>query len=71
MKYLATRKPMKCPKCGALNIARIQYGMPVWSHELEIEIKNKTVVLGGCCVSTHSPSWQCISCSTEIYRSDS
>jgi len=34
MKYSYIRKPRKCPKCGALTIARILWGMPAYSEKL-------------------------------------
>ncbi|MGL5950955.1 MAG: hypothetical protein ACRCZH_06010 [Cetobacterium sp.] len=45
---------IKCPACGSRNTARIQYGMPMLDEELQRKLDNKTVMLGGCCISLES-----------------
>lgn len=44
------RAQIKCPHCGSNNTARILYGMPVMSDELENKLDTGKVVLGGCCI---------------------
>ena len=44
------------------NIARYQYCMPVMDPEMERDLDNGKVVLGGCCVTDDDPEWQCNEC---------
>ena len=67
-RYFAKRKPIKCPKCGSKKVARILWGKPAFSPELEKELEEQKIVLGGCCCSLHAPSWCCAECNTPIYR---
>ena len=66
--FRARRKPERCPKCGSKRIARIQWGMPDFSEELQRELDEGTVVLGGCIVSGHDPSWTCQDCGASIFK---
>jgi DNA-directed RNA polymerase subunit RPC12/RpoP len=61
------RKPIKCPVCGFKPVAEILYGMPVFSQELEEEMKAGKVTLGGCDISPGQPSWECSRCGTLFY----
>lgn len=56
------KSELVCPKCGSRNIARIQWGMPVWTEELERDLKEGRVVLGGCGISDESRDWECREC---------
>jgi len=60
-------KPEKCPVCGFKPVAEILYGMPVFSQELEEEMKAGKVTLGGCDISPGQPSWECSRCETLFY----
>ena len=60
MKYKSAKKPAKCPACGSEKIARILYGLPVFSLSLEKEIEDHKTILGGCCVIREDPVWKCI-----------
>ena len=63
------RKPEKCTVCGSAKIARIQYGLVLDdSIELNKDIDEGKVVLGGCCITLDDPSWECIYCRTKIYK---
>jgi predicted RNA-binding Zn-ribbon protein involved in translation (DUF1610 family) len=64
----SARKPRKCPACGAGPVARILYGMPAFSEELEEELRAGKVALGGCMVSDDDPDWECTSCGQRLYR---
>ena len=68
MRYEYRRKSRKCPSCGSNKIANILFGMPAFSEELENDLKEGRVVLGGCCVSDDDPSWQCADCDIKIYK---
>ena len=62
------RKPRKCPHCGLAKIADILYGYPVFSPELEKELKDGKIELGGCCITGDDPMWKCTECETDIYK---
>ena len=55
-------KPTVCPKCGSSKVACIMYGLPAMNEEMEKDLNEGTIVLGGCCVSQESPAWKCIYC---------
>ena len=42
---------IKCPFCGSKNTARILYGLPVFSDELQAKMDSGKLHLGGCCIS--------------------
>ena len=42
---------IKCPYCGSKNTARILYGLPAFSEELQRKIDSGKISIGGCCVS--------------------
>ena len=56
------KKPDVCPACGSKKVARIQYGLPIFSEELDKQMKSGEVVLGGCCLTGDDPRWQCVDC---------
>ncbi|MGD0953838.1 MAG: class I SAM-dependent DNA methyltransferase [Methanotrichaceae archaeon] len=66
--YLS-RKPQKCPSCGAEPIATIQYGLPIFSADLEAKLQSGKIELGGCCVTDDDPVWACTHCGQKFYRS--
>lgn len=43
-----SRSYVKCPRCGSKNTARILYGMPCMSEELQRRIDDGKIVIGGC-----------------------
>ena len=48
-------KPEQCPECGATSIAGIMYGLPDFNEELDRELDERRVVLGGCVVFDDAP----------------
>ncbi len=66
--YFSKTKPKKCPHCGSKKVAKILYGLPAFSKELEKELKEGKTVLGGCVVTDCDPTWQCTDCKTRIYQ---
>lgn len=63
----ARRKPRSCPRCGAKQVARIEYGLAPWSPDIEAG----RVVLGGCCIGPDMmPSWRCTECNADIYKQE-
>jgi len=61
-------KPAKCPVCRSSKIARIRYGMPVFSPKLEKQINAGKIILGGCCITNDDPEWKCLACETVMFR---
>lgn len=61
-------KPRRCPVCGSSWIAKILYGYPGCSPDLQRELDRGEVVLGGCIVFSFSPEWQCMDCYAQIYK---
>lgn len=43
---------IKCPFCGSKNTARIQYGYPLFSEELQQQLDEGSVKLGGCVINS-------------------
>ncbi len=43
-------------------MARIFYGLPNFSRELERDLDEQSVVLGGCRVFGDDPEWACVAC---------
>jgi len=64
----AKRKIEKCPQCGSWRVAEILYGMPSMDARLERDLEAERIVLGGCVVTDHDPTWQCADCGAQIYR---
>lgn len=64
----SARKPSKCPACGHRPLAKILYGLPIFSPELEQDLAAGKTALGGCCISEFNPDWKCTACGCEIYR---
>lgn len=67
-RQVAAEKPKRCPNCGSTQVARIQYGEPAFDAKLEREMAEGRVVLGGCCVTDDDPSWQCVDCGEQMWR---
>jgi hypothetical protein len=68
IRYESVEKPDSCPACGSDKIAQIMYGKPSSSEQLKQKLKERKIVLGGCCITADDPSWKCLKCSTNIYR---
>lgn len=51
-----------CPRCGAKKTAKILYGMPSMSPELEEQLNKGDIVLGGCCITECDPVYHCNKC---------
>jgi hypothetical protein len=52
----------ECPKCGGTDMSIILYGLP--SEELlhSKKVKEKKIILGGCCVGEDNPKQECNDC---------
>ena len=66
-KTIYSRKPKKCPQCKSNKVANILYGMPGFSEELEKDLEESKIILGGCCIDVNDPSWKCVDCGQEYF----
>ena len=48
-----------CPKCSSDNLAEFLYGMPVNGPELENDLENNKIILGGCSILENAPNFRC------------
>ncbi len=53
---------MKCPNCNKEWIAEILWGYPEDVESIKEELDKKEIVLGGCLVTDHDPTWECNDC---------
>ena len=60
-------KPKRCTACKSLRIAVILYGSPAMDSEMEREINEGLLVLGGCCIGLDDPAWQCRTCGALVH----
>lgn len=51
-----------CPYCRSASVARILYGMPAYSEELEAAEANGELFFGGCCVAENGATFRCNRC---------
>lgn len=56
----------KCPKCGSTRVAQILRGMPAYDEEMERQLRNEELYLGGCCVSDWDPEYHCFACGKDV-----
>jgi len=61
------KKPRKCPECGSARIATILYGNPALTADLEEQLADGRVALGGCTFEKDAPAWRCVECSADFY----
>ncbi len=59
---MKSKKKIKCPYCNSTNVAKILYGLPVFSKNLAKELENGKTFLGGCVISEDSPRYRCNDC---------
>ena len=62
-------KPKKCPRCGFKPMASVQYGYPIYSSQMEADIKTGKIFNAGCMEGEQNPKWRCSQCGLFIYRS--
>ena len=56
----------KCPLCGSVDVAEYLWGDPAWSEQLEKDIADHRIILGGCCVTGNEPSAHCNACGKDF-----
>ena len=64
-------KIKNCPNCNSPRIATIQYGYPRFSKELEQDLAEGKIVLGGCCITDDDPDYKCVECGAYIFSKTS
>jgi len=62
------RRPLRCTACFTRSIAEILYGFPAHDEEMERDIAEGRLVLGGCLIGMDDPAWQCTTCGAAIHR---
>jgi len=60
-------RPRRCTACRSSTIARILYGLPAMDAELERELEEGRLVLGGCVIGMDDPAWQCTTCGARVH----
>lgn len=55
-----------CPRCGSKKTAKILYGMPAMSPELQEQFNKGEVVLGGCLITNCDPVYHCNKCKKDF-----
>ena len=61
----ATDQPLRCPKCGSIDIAVIVYDPPVMTEELLNRIRAKKAVIRTGAQKTDAPLYYCNYCGYE------
>ena len=56
-----------CPKCSSDNLAEFIYGMPVNGPDLDNDLENNKIILGGCVQHVDAPQYHCNKCDHEWY----
>ena len=56
------KRPKECPKCKSAKVAEIAYGLPRLGEAMKADLAAGTKILGGCCLDSSSPQWQCMEC---------
>ena len=51
-----------CPKCNSTNVAKYLWGLRLLDDQLERDIEEGRVILGGCVVSVDDPKFHCNDC---------
>lgn len=57
---------VKCVKCGSNNTAEYLFGMPKFDEQLEKDIADGKVKLGGCMVTDFDPKYHCNECDIDF-----
>jgi len=57
---------VKCPKCSSTNTTQIIYGLFDPNDQLEADVKNNKVYLGGCVISSIDPNRHCNNCKIDF-----
>ncbi len=58
----------KCPRCGSSDVAEYLWGLPAFSEQLEKDMADHKIILGGCCITGNDPSAHCNTCGKDFGR---
>lgn len=61
MKKQSSDSPV-CPKCNSTNVAKYLWGLRLLDNQLERDIEEGRVILGGCVVCVGDPKFHCNDC---------
>ena len=42
--------------------------MPAYSDKFKNDMQDGKIVLGGCCIETGAPNWQCADCDSVLFK---
>jgi hypothetical protein len=56
---------MNCPKCDSVSVCEIIYGYINIDDEIEKQVKEKKIRLGGCVIGNYTPQYNCNKCNYE------
>ena len=59
-------KLVVCPACGSQKIATYLYGLPIFSSELQKELDEGKLKLGGCDITEDVPDYSCNDCGKDF-----
>ena len=59
---MGKNESIQCPKCLSAAVARIFYGLPAFTPELEAQLEKGEVHLGGCVIRPDNPEYHCNGC---------
>ncbi len=54
-----------CPSCGSANVAKYLYGFVAMDDELEQQLEEGKITLGGCEITEDAPEYYCNVCGNE------
>ncbi len=66
-KIIVKEKPFKCHICNFEPVSDLLYGVQIIDEQLQKDIDERKVLLGGCSLLDYSPKWLCSNCQTEYY----
>lgn len=58
-------EPNACPSCGSTDVAKYLYGYVALDDELEQQLEEGKIILGGCAISDDAPEYCCNVCGNE------
>lgn len=58
-------EPNTCPSCDSIDVAKYLYGYVALDDELEQQLEEGKIILGGCSISDDAPEYCCNVCGNE------
>lgn len=60
----------RCPECGSVDVAEILWGEPAFTEEVRKSLDEGKLALGGCCISSDDPKYECNECRCRFGKSE-